>query len=352
MAVVTNPTPSPTPSGTPSSTRSSSFRLGSLSYLIVPIVGFALTLLLHRYFDWTSVQQQAVYASTVRGSAPLLLGALCGIIGEKSGIVNIGIEGQMTLTGFAAFFAAAGSGSLLVGIAAALAVGMITGLFMGWAAITIKMDHIIAGTVLNVFAGGFTNYYYAQGRTMPGFPRWSIPGLQDIPWAGKIMFTHGPMVYVAVIGAAILHLAMNYTRWGLRTKAVGEHPSAVDTVGVSVAKLRYRNIIIAGGVAGLAGLAILQSASSFSNTGFSSGRGFIALAVMLFGRYRPFGALGAALLFGYFSALQSQLQLFNTIDIPSEFIGMIPYGFTVIVLAVLGYSARSPAALGQPFEKD
>ncbi len=345
-------TTTPTPATPTSAGAKSSFDIRSLSFLLVPIIGFGITVLLHTYFDWNSVQQQAVYASTVRGSAPLLLGALVGIIGEKSGIVNIGIEGQMTLTGFAAFFAAAGSGSLFVGIAAALVVGMLTGLFMGWAAITIKMDHIIAGTVLNVFAGGFTNYYYAQGRTMPRFPNWNVPGLEDVPWVGKIMFSHGPMVYVAVIGAAVLHFALNYTRWGLRTKAVGEHPSAADTVGISVAKLRYRNIILAGAVAGLAGLAILQSASSFSNTGFSSGRGFIALAVMLFGRYRPFGALGAALLFGYFSALQSQLQLFNTIDIPSEFIGMIPYAFTVIVLAALGYAARSPAALGQPFEKD
>ncbi len=343
-------TATPTPAS-PLAARAS-FDIRSLSFLLVPLIGVGLTVLLHTYFGWNSIQQQAVYASTVRGSAPLLLGALVGIIGEKSGIVNIGIEGQMTITGFAAFFAAAGSGSLFVGIATALVVGMITGLFMGWAAITIKMDHIIAGTVLNVFAGGFTNYYYAQGRTMPRFPNWSVPVLEDVPWVGKIMFSHGPMVYVAVIGAAVLHFALNYTRWGLRTKAVGEHPSAADTVGISVVRLRYRNIIIAGAVAGLAGLAILQSASSFSNTGFSSGRGFIALAVMLFGRYRPFGALGAALLFGYFSALQSQLQLFNTIDIPSEFIGMIPYAFTVIVLAALGYAARSPAALGQPFEKD
>ncbi len=334
----------------PSNTRS--FDIRSLGFLLVPLIGVAITLALHAYFGWTSQQQQAVYAGTMRGSAPLLFGALVGIIGEKSGIVNIGIEGQMTLTGFAAFFAAAASGSLLVGVAAALSVGMMTGLFMGWSTITIKMDHIIAGTVLNVFAGGFTNYYYAQGKTMPSFPSWPIPVLEDIPWAGKILFQHGPMVYFAVIGAALLHFGLNYTRWGLRTKAIGEHPSAADTVGISVTKLRYRNITIAGGVAGLAGLSILQSASSFSNTGFSSGRGFIALAVMLFGRYRPFGALGAALLFGYFSALQSQLQLFDTIDIPSEFIGMIPYAFTIIVLAALGYAARSPAALGQPFEKD
>lgn len=331
---------------------SSRFDIRSMGFLLVPLIGFALTVLLHTYFGWTGQQQQAVYSAAVRGSAPLLLGALCGIIGEKSGIVNIGIEGQMTLTGFAGFFAAATSGSLLFGIATALVVGMMTGLFMGWAAITIKMDHIIAGTVLNVFAVGFTNYYYAQGQTMPRFPSWDVPGLENIPGIGRILFQQGPMVYVAIAAAVVLHIALNYSRWGLRTKAVGEHPSAADTVGISVKLLRYRNIVLAGAVAGLAGLAILQSASSFSNTGFSSGRGFIALAVMLFGRYRPFGALGAALLFGYFSALQSQLQLFQTIDIPSEFIGMIPYAFTIVVLAVLGYAARSPAALGQPFEKE
>lgn len=318
----------------------------------LPLVAVIASLALHRYFGWTGIQQQAVYSGAVRQAAPLLLGALVGIIGEKSGIINIGIDGQMTLAGFAAFFAAAASGSLLVGVAVALAVGAATGLFMGWSTITIKMDHIIAGTVLNVFAIGATNYYYVQGKSMPSFPAWKVPGLSEIPWLGKIAFQHGPMVFVAFLVAIALHIALDHTRWGLRTRAIGEHPSAADTVGVSVEKLRYRNIVIAGVVAGLAGLAILQSASSFSNTGFTNGRGFIALAVMLFGRYRPFGAVGAALLFGYFNALQSQLQFMRSVDIPSEFIGMIPYLFTIIVLAVLGYAARSPAALGRPFEKE
>lgn len=320
--------------------------------LFVPLVAIVATLVFHWWLDWNTQQQQSVYSATIRAAAPLLLGAMVGILGERSGIVNIGIEGQLTLTGFAAFFTAAAFNSLLLGALAALIVGALTGAFMGWSTITIKMDHIIAGTVLNIFAVGFTNYYYVQGKSMPRFPNWSIPVLDEIPLIGRVVFSNGPMVYVALAAAIVLHIALNYTRWGLRTKAVGEHPSAVDSVGVSVIALRYRNIILAGMVAGLGGLAILSSASSFSNTGFSSGRGFIALAVMLFGRYRPFGALGAALLFGYFTALQGQLQITGAIDIPTQFTGMIPYLFTIVVLAVLGYAARPPAALGSSFEKE
>lgn len=300
---------------------------------------------------WDKDQTTAMASGTIRRAAPLLLGALCGVIGERSGVFNIGIEGQMLFAAFTGFMAASYSGSLLVGIAAGLAGSMLLGLFLGWAAVTLKMDQIIAGTVINIFAFGTTSFYYVQGRTMPSFPEWSIPGLRDLPVVGKALFENGPLTYIALIAALVVFIALFKTRWGLRTRAVGEHPGAADTVGVSVIKLRYVNLVIAASLAGFAGLHLLQSASTFQRN-MSGGLGFIALAVMIIGRWHPFGALGGATLFGFFLALQSQLQFNDALDIPPQFFGMIPYVVTIAVLAIAGVYARPPAAGGQPYEKE
>ncbi len=293
----------------------------------------------------------------MRAAAPLLLGALCGLIGERSGIVNIGIDGQMLFAAFVGFMASsytAGAGtlvSLTVGVLAGMMGASLFGLFLGWCSVTLKMDQIIAGTVMNIFALGITSYLYVQGRTQPFYPNWKVPVLSEIPMLGKAVFDNGPLTYAALIIVVIVHVALFRTRWGLRTRAVGEHPSAADTVGVNIVWLRYRNLMIAGALAGLAGMLLIQSASVF-NRGMTNGKGFIALAVMLVGRYRPFGALGAALLLGFFTALQSQLQFNQAFDVPPQFFGMIPFALTVAVLAVAGLRARPPAAAGKPYEKE
>lgn len=307
-------------------------------------------------YGWKPNDTEAVLARTIRASAPLMLGALCGLISERSGIVNIGIEGQMLLAAYFGFTASsytAGSGtlvSLLIGVGAGMLAAAIAGAFMGWCAIRLKMDQIIAGTVVNIFAAGFTSYAYIQGRTQPTFPSWSIPGLEEVPVVGK-MLDQGPLTYLAFIAIVVVHIALFRTRWGLRTRAIGEHPSAADTVGVDVLRLRYINMTIAGGFAGLAGMALIQSASVF-NRGMTNGAGFIALAVMLFGRYRPFGILVGALLLGFFNGLQSQLQFRQAFDIPPQFFGMIPFVLTIVVLAVSGLAARPPAAAGTPYETE
>lgn len=307
-------------------------------------------------YGWKPNDTEAVMARTVRAAAPLILGALCGLISERSGIVNIGIEGQMLLAAYCGFMASsytADSGtliSLLLGVGAGMLAAALAGAFMGWCAIRLKMDQIIAGTVVNIFAVGFTSYAYVQGRTQPSFPSWNIPGLADVPVVGKLL-DQGPLTYLAFIAIIVVHVALFRTRWGLRTRAVGEHPSAVDTVGVDVLRLRYLNMTIAGGLAGLAGMALIQSASVF-NRGMTNGTGFIALAVMLFGRYRPFGVLAGALLLGFFNGLQSQLQFRQAFDIPPQFFGMIPFVLTIVVLAVSGLAARPPAAAGTPYETE
>ncbi len=304
------------------------------------------------------IQTTAVAARTVREAAPLILAGLCGLVSERSGIINIGIEGQMLLAAFCGFLGASyavesmgSTPALLVGVLAAMAVAAVAGLFLAWTSIKLRMDQIIAGTVINIFAIGATSFFFAQGRTMPKVPNWSVPGLDEWPLVGRMLFDHGPFTYLAILVVAIVHVALFHTRWGLRTRAVGEHPSAADTVGVRIFRLRYVNLAIGGALAGLAGMALLQSASVF-NRGMTNGKGFIALAVMIIGRWRPGGVLAAAVLFGFFNALQAQLQFKQAFDIPPQFFGMIPFVLTIAVLAAAGLSARPPAAVGQHYETE
>ena len=317
--------------------------------LAVALIGLGIVMALS--YRWDDNQTTAVAARTVREAAPLILAAMCGLIGERSGIINIGIEGQMLLAAFFGFMAASATENLWVGAAVAMAIASIAGLFLAWTAVALKMDQIIAGTVINIFAIGVTSFLYVQGRTMPSVPNWPIPGLSELPLLGKMLFNHGPLTYTAILAVLVVHIALFQTRWGLRTRAVGEHPSAADTVGVRIFRLRYLNLAIAGSLAGLAGMALLQSASVF-NRGMTNGKGFIALAVMIFGRYRPFGVMSAALLFGFFNALQAQLQFKQVLDVPPQFFGMIPFVLTIAVLAIAGLSSRPPAAIGQPYEKE
>jgi simple sugar transport system permease protein len=300
-------------------------------------------------YSWDGQQTEAVVSRAVVEAGPLLLGALCGLLCERSGVINIGIEGTMLMSAFAGFFIASYSGSVWLGMVGGLAMSSIVGLFLAWTSVTLKQDQIIAGTIINIFALGFTSFYYVQGRTMPSVPRIAIPGLKDLPFVGPMLFDHGIVTYSAMFIVVAVHLMLYRTRWGLRTRAIGEHPSAADTVGVNVITLRYRNVILGGLLAGVAGLHLLQSASSFQR-GMTNGKGFIALAVMLFGRYRPFGAMGAALLFGLLGGIQAQLQFKQALDIPPQFFGMIPYLLTIIVLAAAGLAARPPAAAGTPYE--
>jgi simple sugar transport system permease protein len=302
-------------------------------------------------YQWDDGQTTAVAARTVREAAPLILAALCGLVGERSGIINIGIEGQMLLGAFVGFMAASATGNLWIGGLAAMAVAAVAGLFLAWTSIVFKMDQIIAGTVINIFGIGVTSFLYVQGRTMPSIPNWPIPGLDELPLLGRMLFNHGPLTYIAILAVVVVHIALFQTRWGLRTRAVGEHPGAADTVGVRVFRLRYVNLALAGTLAGLAGVALLQSASVF-NRGMTNGKGFIALAVMIFGRYRPFGVMWAALLFGFFNALQAQLQFKQVVEVPPQFFGMIPFVLTIAVLAIAGLSSRPPAAIGQPYETE
>ncbi|MBM6405997.1 ABC transporter permease [Phycicoccus sp. CSK15P-2] len=284
---------------------------------------------------------------------PLVLAALVGVIGERSGVVNIGIEGQMLLAAFAGFFAAALSGSMLVGILAGVGTGLLAGGFLAVTAVRWRMDQIIAGVVLNIIATGLTSFYLQSGQILPGvIPNLRVPVLAEIPLIGETFFSGRSWVAtVAIILAVGVHLALFHTRWGLRTRAVGEYPSAADTAGIDVERLRMVNVTLAGSLAGLAGVYLSMDASSSFERGMTAGRGFLALAIMIMGAWRPLRAFAMALFFGFVNAVGSQLQQTGGVTIPPQLLGTLPYVATLVVLAVAAGRVRPPGAVGQPYVK-
>jgi simple sugar transport system permease protein len=294
----------------------------------------------------------AMLASTIRHSTPLVLGALCGLLGERSGVINIGIEGQMLMSAFVGFVVNVYTGNLFIAVLAGILTGAIMGLMLAFMSVTLKIDQIIGGTVLNILAIGITGYFYLAAETKGKLQPIPLGPLADIPIIGPVLFNNPPITYVTIILVFVVQYVLFYTRWGLRTRSVGEHPKAADTVGINVFKIRYANVIMGGAIAGLAGAFLtLEAVGSFERL-MTNGRGFIALAVMIFGKWTPLGAWGAALLFGFFSALQTQIQFSGIIDIPHQFIGMLPYLLTIVVLAGFVGRARPPAADGIPYEKE
>ena len=295
----------------------------------------------------------SMYVSAWGYAIPLVLAALVGVIGERSGVVNIGIEGQMLVAAFAGFFAAAYSGSLLVGILAGIGSGLILGGFLAWTTVKWRMDQIIAGVVLNIIATGITSFYYQPGKLLPGLlPSFDIPLLSKIPLIGEVFFT-GTSIFatLAIVAAVAVHFGLFHTRWGLRTRSVGEYPSAADTAGINVERLRLINVTLAGSLAGCAGLYLSMDASSSFERGMVAGRGFLALAIMIMGAWRPLRALVMAIFFGFINAVASQLQASGSIDVPPQLTGTLPFVVTIIVLAIAAGRVRAPAAVGQPYVK-
>ena len=296
---------------------------------------------------------EAVLASTLRQSVPLVLGALCGLMGERAGVINIGIEGQMLLAAFMGFLVNVWSGNLFLAVMAGVLVGALLGLLLAFMSVTLKIDQIIGGTVINILALGLTGYFYQVGLSTKGKLQ-PIPlgKLADLPLIGPVLFNNPPITYAAIVLVFVVHFLLFHTPWGLRTRAVGEHPRAADTLGVNVYLVRYVNVILGGALAGLAGAFLtLEAVGSFERA-MTNGRGFVALAVMIFGKWTPLGSFGAALLFGFATAIQTQLQFFGWVAIPHQFIGMLPYLLTILVLAGFVGRARPPAADGIPYEKE
>jgi simple sugar transport system permease protein len=292
---------------------------------------------------------------TIATATPIALGAYAGLFSERSGVVNIAIDGMMLMSAMSAAFVAGYTKSLFLGVLAGLLSGALMAALHAVLSIRFKMDQIISGTVINFLAAGLTGHLYQIYLVPPRwpgsagtFPDISIPLLSRIPFIGTVLFQHQPVVYTMLILTFVIHYVIFYTPWGLRTRAVGEHPRAADTLGINVFFMRYTNVIIGGLLAGLAGIWLTLEWVGTFNINMTNGRGFIALAALIFGRWTPFGAFGAALLFGLANAVQIRVQTLNP-EIPSEFLQMMPYLLTIIVAAI----ARPipPAAVGKPYEK-
>jgi simple sugar transport system permease protein len=289
---------------------------------------------------------------------PLIFGGLAGTIGERSGVINIAIEGQFIAGAFFAALVATVAASVWFGIAAAMIGGVLVAALLALLAIRFLVDQIVVGVVLIVFALGVTGFLFEQlmARQPSTYnqpsrvPTWEVPVLSDIPLLGPVLFRANVFVYLALAAVALTYVGLFHTRWGLRTRAVGEHPAAADTVGVKVLGLRYGNMLLAGAVAGLGGAYFTLLATTNFNKGMTAGLGFIALATMIFGRWNPVGVLLAALFFGFSRALAVYLGTIGS-QIPSAFLNMLPYLATIAVVAGLVGRARPPAADGRPYVK-
>lgn len=243
--------------------------------------------------------------------------------------------------------------SLLFGVAIALAVGALMGLLHATLSIRYRMNQIISGTVIIILAAGTSAYLFDRNAVAQGkFGPVRIPLLADIPVIGEILFRNPPITYMALLLVVIVHVGLFYTRWGLRSRACGEHPRAADTVGINVNRYRYLNTMLGGALAGLAGgFLVLEAVGQFQE-GMTAGRGFISLAAMIFGNWNPFGALAAATLFGYTQALQNELLLAGVTQAPRQFISMLPYVVTIVAVSGFVGRVRPPAAEGKVYETE
>ena len=352
----------------------------------LPVLGFV--------FQFLAYLIDAVFttnlpAQTLQLATPIALGALCGVMNERSGIVNIGIEGMMLTSAFVGFMAAvvvseampATPGpifgvtpALIVGLLAAVGSGMLVSALHAWLSISVRADQIISGTVINITALGLTAYLNRLIRPSGSAgtfdvirPPEELLNLPLVGWIFRMFLTSGPITTSVIILVVILQILLFRSRWGLRTRAVGEHPRAADTVGIDVIRVRYRNVILGGVFAGLAGAWLtLEFNASFQN-GMTANRGFIALAAVIFGRWTPIGAFGGALLFMVSEALgiairsnppPGDLGVFlsgvqsSFPSIYNNFFGALPYLLTLIVLAGVVGRSVPPAAVGRPYVKE
>lgn len=320
-------------------------------------VAFALA-----FLSWAVAGQTISFVGLLQGSlllaVPLIFGAMSGVLCERSGVINIAIEGELLAGAFLSALVGSLAGSVYAGLVAAPVAGVVVGSLLAVFTVRYAVDQIIVGVVLNVLVIGLTSFFY--GRLMqtqpdaynnPGtFEPIEIPLLSDIPLIGPVLFQQSIIVYLMYVTVAAVHVALFHTRWGLRVRAVGEHPEAADTVGIRVNRTRFRNVVLGGAVAGLGGAFFTLGAVGAFGEEMTAGKGFIALAALIFGRWRPLGALAAALFFGFADNLQSLLTILGT-PIPSEFMLMIPYLATILAVAGLVGRVRPPAADGKPYVK-
>ena len=314
------------------------------------------------FISWAAKGQFIPLTGLLQGSlllaVPLIFGSMAGVISERSGVINIAIEGQLLAGAFVAGVVASLTKNPLFGLALAPFAGALIGFLLAVFAVKYQIDQVVLGFVLNVLVIGLTNFLYKK-LLIPYQNTWNnggtlknikIPILGDLPLIGPILFDQNLIVYLMYIGIFWLNYALFKTRWGLRTIAVGEHPAAADTVGIDVNRIRFRNVILAGAVAGLGGAFFTVGAVGAFGKEMTAGKGFIALAALIFGKWSPIGALFACLLFGFADNLQGVLSIVGT-SIPSSFMLMVPYVATIIAVTGFVGRVRAPAADGVPYRR-
>jgi ABC-type uncharacterized transport system permease subunit len=327
--------------------------------LLIGIIAFTFVT---AFLTWAAQDKSfnltGMLSSSLVRATPIALAALCGVISERAGVIHIGMEGIMLMSAQVAVVTATMSQNLYVGLIAAILVGGLVSAFHAFLVIRFKVDQAISGVAINIIGAGFTSFFAAKYlasatdtlNNSGTFPIISIPILSKIPILGPTLFANNIIVYLMLVLVVLMHITLFYTPWGLRTRAVGEHPKAADTLGVNVYLMRYVNVIIGGMVAGLGGAYFTIGSVGRFDELMTSGKGFIGLAATIFGKWNPIGAFASSLIFGFADSLQVKLQILR-IPIPSEFLLMAPYIVTMIILTGVVGRAIPPAADGQHYEK-
>ncbi len=292
--------------------------------------------------------------SGIRLATPYLYAAIGETFAQRSGVYNLGVEGIMLMGAYAAFFVASRSGNLWLGLLAAGLVGGAMGLLMAFISVTLRAEQGISGIGLHLFGLGLSTLLFKTTlggvESIDGFPSLRIPLLADIPYVGESLFNHNLLVYGAFLMVPVAHWVLNHTTLGLKIRAVGQNPAAADSLGVSVSKIRYLTVSVGGIFAGIAGASLSIALINLFQENMTNGQGFIAVALVYFGGWRPWGVLGGALLFSFVNALQLWIQV-KDIAIESDIAIMLPYVMTIIALAFAVRRAQQPAALSKPFER-
>lgn len=346
----------------------------------VPVIG-----LIFQFVEYFLQALPFIAHVAMQLAVPICLAALCGVLCERSGVVNIGLEGIMLICAFTGWFAEAvvtgalGAGTptpifgatppLLIALVIAIVVGMLVSLLHAWLSISVRADQIIVGAIINIAAFGLTGYMNTLLATTAlspttNFSALTIPaGLANVPligWAINALFGQGPIGIATILIVITFQVLLFRSRWGLRTRAVGEHPRAAETVGIDVIRVRYRNVVLSGALAALGGAYLSMEATNAFQAGMTQGRGFIGLAAMIVGRWTPIGAFGAALLFASSQAISQSIvvsppvgQLGDVLrHVPTQFFDALPYLITIVVLAGLIGRSVAPAADGRPYQRE
>ena len=356
-------------------------RSGALIFLIIAAIGIAVSYLRFRkkknltiggfvfgfgsimsFLCWAAAGKFIPFTGLLQGaimlSVPLIFGSLSGLLCEKSGVINIAIEGQLLFSAFTSAVVASLTKNIFLGLLAAPIAGALVSLILAYFSIRYKVDQVIIGFVINILVLGLTNFFYTT-LLIPYEDKWnfagsfstiSIPILSKIPIIGPILFNQTIIVYLMYVIVISVQVALFKTKWGLRTRAIGELPIAADSVGIDVNRLRFKNVILAGLVAGTGGAYFTIGAVGPFSKEMTAGAGFIALACLIFGKWTPRGVITAALFFGFANNLQSTLSIIG-VPIPSEFMLMIPYVATIIAVSGVVGRVRAPAADGIPYSR-